>query len=116
MAARRIRALCKRYVIYIRQIRVKHLELTLGYMGKFFNNRSMTMKLHIVKVLYGLESHGKDGRCGLSRNEDIRQYVGKLIEKQTLGRLLETVNGLLGARMCVRLGFNNHKNTMLCND
>ena len=75
MAARRETALCKRNVIYIRQIRVKHLELTLGYMGKFFNNGSITMKLHILKVLYGLESH--DGRCGLSRNEDIRRFVGK---------------------------------------
>ena len=80
----RITALCKRNVIYIRQVRVKHLELTLGYMGNFFNNGSMTMKLHILKVLYGLESHAKDGRCGLSRNEDIRRYVGKLVEKQTL--------------------------------
>ena len=35
-------------------------------------------------MLYDLESHAKDGRCGLSRNEDIRRYVGKLIEKQTL--------------------------------
>ena len=33
---------------------------------------------------YDLESHAKDGRCGLSRNEDIRRYVGKLVEKQTL--------------------------------
>ena len=75
MAARAETALCKRNcnVIYIRQIRVKHLELTLGYMGKFFNNGSITMKLHILKVLYGLESHAKDGRCGLSRNEDIRR-------------------------------------------
>ena len=88
MAARRIRALCKRNVIYIRQIRVKHLELTLGYMGNFFNNGSMTMKLHILKVLYGLESHAKDGRCGLSRNGDIRRYVGKLVEKQTLDAIL----------------------------
>ena len=54
-----------------RYIRVKRLELTLGYMGNFFNNRSMTMKLHILKVLYGLESHAKDGMCGLSRNGDI---------------------------------------------
>ena len=54
-------------------------------MGKFFNNGSITMKLHILNVLYGLESHAKDGRCGLSRNEDIRRYVGKLIEKRTLG-------------------------------
>ena len=76
MAATRIRALCKRNVIYIRQIRVKHLELTLGYMGNFFNKGSMTMKLHILKVLYG--------RCGLSRNEDIRRCVGKLVEKHTL--------------------------------
>ena len=59
MAARRITALCKCNVIYIRQIRVKHLELTLGYMGNFFNNGSMTIKLHILKVLYGLESHAK---------------------------------------------------------
>ena len=35
-------------------------------------------------MLYDLESHAKDGRCGLSRNEDIRRYVGKLVEKQTL--------------------------------
>ena len=83
MAARRIRALFKRNVIYIRQIRVKHLELRLGYMGNFFNNGSM-MKLHILKVLYGLESHAKDGRWGLSRNGDIRRYLGKLVKKQTL--------------------------------
>ena len=57
-------------------------------MGKFFNNGSMTMKLHILKVLYDLESHAKDGRCGLSRNEDIRRYVGKLVEKQTLDAIL----------------------------
>ena len=50
-------------VIYIRQIRVKHLESTLGYMGKFFNNGSM--KLHILKVLYGLESHAKDDIVGI---------------------------------------------------
>ena len=42
------------------------------------------MKLHILKVLYDLGSHAKDGRCGLSRNEDIRRFEGKLIEKQTL--------------------------------
>ena len=53
-------------------------------MGNFFNNGSMTMKFHILKVLYDLESHAKDGRCGLSRNEDIRRYEGKLVEKQTL--------------------------------
>ena len=35
-------------------------------------------------MLYDLESHAKDGRCGLYRNEDIRRFVGKLIEKQTL--------------------------------
>ena len=35
-------------------------------------------------MLYDLESHAIDGRCGLSRNEDIRRYVGKLVEKQTL--------------------------------
>ena len=53
-------------------------------MGNFFNNGSITMKLHIIKVLYGLESHAKDGRCGLSRNGDIRRYLGKLVEKQIL--------------------------------
>ena len=56
-------------------------------MGKFFNNGSMTMKLYILKVLYGLQSHAKDGRCGLSRNEDVRRNVGKLVEKQTVDNL-----------------------------
>ena len=64
MAPRRITALCKCNVIYIRQVRVKHLELTLGYMGNFFNNGYMTMTFHILKMLYDLESHAKDGRCG----------------------------------------------------
>ena len=57
-------------------------------MGNFFNNGSMTMKLHILKVLYDLESHAKDGRCGLSRNGDIRRFEGKLVEKQTLSNIL----------------------------
>ena len=39
---------------------------------------------NLAKVLYDLESPAKDGRCGLSRNEDIRRYEGKLVEKQTL--------------------------------
>ena len=39
-------------------------------------------------MLYDLKSHAKDGRCGLSRNEDIRRYVGKLVEKQTLDAIL----------------------------
>ena len=39
-------------------------------------------------MLYDLESHAKDGRWGLSRNEDIRRYVGKLVEKQTLDAIL----------------------------
>ena len=52
-------------------------------MGNFFNNGSMTMKLHILKVLYGLESHAKDGRCGLSRNGDIRRFEGKLVKKNS---------------------------------
>ena len=46
-------------------------------MGNFFDNGSMSMIFHILNVLY-------DGRCGLSRNEDIRRFVGKLVEKQTL--------------------------------
>ena len=37
-------------------------------------------------MLYDLESHAKDGRCGLSRDEDIRRFEGKLVEKQTLGQ------------------------------
>ena len=42
-------------------------------------------------MLYDLESHAKDRRCGLSRNEDIRRSVGKLVDKQTLsaGSLLQ---------------------------
>ena len=43
------------------------------------------MECHILMVLYDLESHAKDGRCGLFRNEDIRRFVGKFVEKQTLG-------------------------------
>ena len=31
-------------------------------MGNFFNNVSMTMTIHIMNVLYDLESHAKDGR------------------------------------------------------
>ena len=58
-------------------------------MGKFFNNGSITMKLHILKVLYGLESHAKHGRCGFCRNEYIRRFVGKLVEKQTLESVLQ---------------------------
>ena len=77
MAARRILALCKRNVIYIRQIRVKHLELTLGYMGHFFNDGSMTIKFHILNVIYDLESHAKDGRCASSRNREMRRNLGK---------------------------------------
>ena len=77
MAARRIRALCKRNVIYIRQSRVKHLELTLGYMGKFFNNGSMTMKFHTLNVLYDLELHANDRRWVSSRNREIRRNLGK---------------------------------------
>ena len=53
-------------------------------MGNFFNNGSMTMTFHILKVLHDLESHANDGRCGSSRNRDIRRFVGKLLEKQTL--------------------------------
>ena len=53
-------------------------------MGNFFNNGSMTMEFHILNDLYDLESHAKDGRCGLSRNEDISRFVGKWVEKQTL--------------------------------
>ena len=63
MAERRIPAQCKRNVIYIRQVQVKHLELTLGYMGKFFNNGSMTTEFHILNVQEGLGGHAKDGSC-----------------------------------------------------
>ena len=82
--------------MYIRQIRVKHLELTLGYMGNFFNNGSM--KLHILKVIYGLESHANDGRCGSSRNRDIRRFVGKLLEKQTLDTKFKQTYGIVESR------------------
>ena len=63
MAAWRIKALSKRNVIYMPQVRVKHVELTLGYMETFFNNENMAMKLFILKVFGGLEGHAKDGRC-----------------------------------------------------
>ena len=61
MAAWRIAALFKRNVIYIRQ--VKHVELTLGYMKRFFNNGSMTMTFHILNAHEGLGGHAKDERC-----------------------------------------------------
>ena len=77
MAARRITALCKCNVIYIRQVRGKHLELTLGCMGKFFNDGSMTKKFQILKLQEGLGGHATDGRCALSMNEEIRRFVGK---------------------------------------
>ena len=44
-------------------------------------------------MLYDLESHAKDGRCGLSRSEDIRRFVGKLVEKQTLERTFRSLCG-----------------------
>ena len=59
----RITALCKRNVIYIRQVWVKHLELTQGYMETFFDNGYiMTMTFHILSVVRGLGGHAKDGR------------------------------------------------------
>ena len=62
-------------------------------------------------MLYDLESHAKDGRCGLSRNEDIRRYLGKLVEKQTLdlifrpmysGQMDPTLTSLF-IRLCLRV-------------
>ena len=50
-------------------------------------------------MLYDLESHAKDGRCGLSRNEDIRRYVGKLVEKQTLSTLMKDHNYIINSWM-----------------
>ena len=46
--------LSKHNVIYIRQVRVNHLVWTLEYMGKFFNDGSMTKKFQILKVQEGL--------------------------------------------------------------
>ena len=79
MAARAETALCKRNcnVIYIRQIRVKHLELTLGYMGTSFNNGSMTMAFHILKVQEELGGCAKDEMCTSSRNREIRRNIWK---------------------------------------
>ena len=65
MATRRIKGLCKYNVIYIRQVQVKHVESTLGYIKKFFNNGSITIKFHILNVLRGLAGHAKDGRCAI---------------------------------------------------
>ena len=62
------------------------------------------MKLHILNVLYDLESHAKDGRCGLSRDEDIRRCVGKLVEKQTLDLRFSLLSSrsLSDSEVCVR--------------
>ena len=43
-------------------------------------------------MLYDLESHAKDGRCGLPRNEDIHRFVVKLVEKQTLDYIPRKTN------------------------
>ena len=80
MAARRITALCKRNVIYIRQVRVKYLELTPGYMGKFFNNGSMTMKFHNLngQAGLGIRRNAKDEMCvKKSRNLQILVDIKK---------------------------------------
>ena len=66
-----ITILCKCNVFYILQVRVKYAELILGYMEKFFNNGSMTMKCHNLNVHEGLGGHTKDGRCVLSWNREI---------------------------------------------
>ena len=42
------------------------------------------MTFHILNVQEGLGGHVKDGRCGQSRNEEIRRFVGDYEEKQTL--------------------------------
>ena len=63
MVVRGIITLCKRNVIYIRQLRVKHLELTLGYNVTFLNTGSMAIKFNIMNVHEGLGEHAKDGRC-----------------------------------------------------
>ena len=62
------------------------------------------MKFHILNVLYDLESHAKDGRCGLSRDEDIRRCVGKLVEKQTLDLCFSLLSSRLlsDSEVCVR--------------
>ena len=49
-------------------------------------------------MLYDLESHANDGRCGLSRNEDIRRYVGKLVEKQTLVKTISIMSHITHLR------------------
>ena len=48
---------------YDRQVRIKHLKLTLGYMKNVFNNGSMAMTFQILNVREGLGGHAKDGRC-----------------------------------------------------
>ena len=63
MTARRITSLCKRTVIYIRQVWVKHIELTLWYRETFFNDGSMTTTCHILNVHEGLEGHAQDRKC-----------------------------------------------------
>ena len=35
-------------------------------MGKFYNNGSMTMKYHILKVYEGLGGHAEDGKCAFN--------------------------------------------------
>ena len=75
MAAWRITFPLNVMQFYERKVRVKHLELTLGYMVTFFNNGSSTTKLHILNVQEGLGRHAKDGRCASSRNQEIHRHL-----------------------------------------
>ena len=48
-----------------------------------------------MSIINDLESHAKEERCGVSRNEDIRRFVGKLVEKQTLDyRIINSETGI----------------------
>ena len=46
----------------------------MGYMEKFFNNGSMTMKFHILKVLGGLGRHAEEGVRNLGPEKSTKTY------------------------------------------
>ena len=64
-------------LVYFCQVRIMHVESTLGYMEKFFNNGSMTMTFHILKVQEELGGCAKDEMCTSSRNREIRRNIWK---------------------------------------
>ena len=66
--------LCRRNLIYIRQVQIRHLELSLGHTETFFNYGSMTMKFQILNVGDRLGRH-VGGVCNLGTEKFAKKYI-----------------------------------------